>query len=67
MGKHEYSSAVGRDGPGDEADWELRRQGGDGSQIIYRPLLKVKGSVINLQSHIGMTSRSLDFHEQTNT
>ena len=53
--------------PGDEADRDLGRQGGDGSQIIYCPLLKVKGSIINVQPHIGMTSRSLDFHEQTNT
>lgn len=32
--------------PGDEADRELRRQGRDGSQIIYYPLLKVKGVLL---------------------
>lgn len=50
QGKREDCCAVEVMVPGDEADKELRRQGGDGSQIICCPLLKVKGGLINLQS-----------------
>lgn len=50
QGKREDCSAVEAMVPGDEADKELTRQGGDGSPMICCPLLKVKGGIINLQS-----------------